>query len=244
MVLQWLPYILIKRSMHTTPLNFSTNIASYEFTFWVARNFQSVDAVKQALNDVTIVHASIDTQHPAYPVRWMIADSVHSIVVECDSDGMHVYDNPVDVMTDGLAFAQQIEHIQSMTAFEDYEKPDKLSNHDLMVWHTGQTTFDLPIDGEPYSRFARSAYINLHYPQQVGTESNIARMFASLTSVAMSKGEREYKGNEIRTLYTSVFDSSKNTYYLRTVVNPTITTFALNQFDLNANTLLTHSNKR
>ena len=92
----------------TEAVNFTTNVAAYEFPLWVTRNFTSVDDVQEALKNVTIVGKPINDRFPVATLHWIIADNTRSIVVECTEDGMHVYDDDVDVLTNQPPFPQQI----------------------------------------------------------------------------------------------------------------------------------------
>lgn len=44
----------------------------------------------------------------AAQLHWLIADKEEAITVECMADGLHVYDNPVGVMTNNPPFPTQM----------------------------------------------------------------------------------------------------------------------------------------
>ena len=48
------------------------------------------------------------TRLPAAQLHWMIADKNDCIVVEAMEDGLHVYDNPVGVLTNNPPFPLQL----------------------------------------------------------------------------------------------------------------------------------------
>ena len=80
-------------------VNGKTNVAAYEFPLWVALNFTSVDEVESALSNVAIVAKPLNDQYPVSELHWLIGDAKRSIVVEYTSNGMEIYKNDVDVLT-------------------------------------------------------------------------------------------------------------------------------------------------
>lgn len=82
-----------------TPAEGKTNVCAYEFPLWVAATFASVDEAEAALANVAIVGASAGEGLGVSYLHWIIGDATRSIVVESRADGMHVMDDPVDVLT-------------------------------------------------------------------------------------------------------------------------------------------------
>ena len=78
------------------------NIAAYEFPLWIAMKFGSVDEVERALADVAIVAKPINDKYPVSMLHWLIGDSKRSIVVEYTANGLEVFHNDVDVLTNQL----------------------------------------------------------------------------------------------------------------------------------------------
>ncbi len=61
----------------------------------MARNFDSVDEVEEALKNVTLALQVVPGQQESL-LHWFIGDGTRSIVVEQMSDGMHVHHDDVD----------------------------------------------------------------------------------------------------------------------------------------------------
>lgn len=85
------------------PVEGTENVATFEFPLWVARNFDSVDEVEEALKNVTLVSQVVPGQQESL-LHWFIGDGTRSIVVEQMSDGMHVHHDDVDVLTNQPTF--------------------------------------------------------------------------------------------------------------------------------------------
>ena len=62
------------------PVEGTDNVATFEFPLWVARNFDSVDEVEEALKNVTLVSQIVPGQQESL-LHWIIGDSERRIVV-------------------------------------------------------------------------------------------------------------------------------------------------------------------
>ena len=54
------------------------------------------------------VNTPFSEQLPLAQLHWIISDENESITVESMSDGLHIYDNPVGVLTNNPPFPQQM----------------------------------------------------------------------------------------------------------------------------------------
>ena len=223
------------------PVNFTTNVAAYEFPLWVTRNFTSVDDVQEALKNVTIVAQAINKQYPVATLHWMIADAKRSIVVECDADGLHVYDDPVDTLTNQPPFPQQMENLGNYAHVAPRtQKSVKWGNVSLATNQDANSSEGLPGGYGSVARFVRAAYNNMHYPTQSGEKANVNRLFKTLSMVSVIEGTAISANGEFeKTLYTSCFSGATRTYYLKKYDDETVASCAMSDFDNSANTLQT-----
>lgn len=222
-------------------VNLTTNVAAYEFPLWVARNFTSVDDVEEALKNVTIVAKPINDQYPVSMLHWIIGDATRSIVVECMADGMHVYHDDIDTLTNQPQFPY---HMQNLINYINADpKPiesAKWGNADLKAWGAGLSAHGLPGDPNSTSRFVRASYSNAHYPQQKGERDNVTRLFKTLSSAAMVDGNSMMSNGQYeKTIFTSGFSANTMTYYKNTYDDPTIRAYAMADFDETSNQLQT-----
>ena len=84
------------------------NIAQFEFIPWILSQCASLAEVRKLLNRINIVNTPFSEQLPLAQLHWIIADENESITVESMSDGLHIYDNPVGVLTNNPPFPRQM----------------------------------------------------------------------------------------------------------------------------------------
>ena len=88
--------------------NEKKNVAQYEFVLWILRQCATVQEAKDCLVQMQLVGTPFHESLPTAQLHWMIADTKDCIVVECMADGLHVYDNPAEVLTNNPPFPQQM----------------------------------------------------------------------------------------------------------------------------------------
>ena len=99
----------------------AVNVAAYEFPLWVARNFSTLAEVRAALAHVTVVAKAISPQLPVANLHWLIGDKTGSIVVECMADGLHVWEDDADVLTNEPDFGWQRTNLRNYLTLTDDE---------------------------------------------------------------------------------------------------------------------------
>lgn len=211
-----------------------TNVAAYEFPFWVVRNFATVDEVEAAMKDVAIVGKQINAQYPVSYLHWLVADGTRSIVIEYMADGVHVYDDPVDVLTNQPTFAYHIENIRNyVNDVPEYPAPATWDKATLTPWGSGTSMHGLPGDYSSPSRFVRAAYANAHYPEQADEQHNVTRLFKTLQAAAMVDGGAKMEDGQFeKTVYTSGFSGKTMTYYKNEYDDFAIKSYRFADFDM------------
>lgn len=192
------------------------NITSFEFIPWVLENFDTVEEVKDVIAEkVNIVADAFSEQLQPSPLHWMISDKTNSIVVEQTKDGIHVYNNDVNVLTNNPEFPW---HIQNLNNYAGLTPNDRQSNtwgqHLIDIQGVGTGSWGLPGDATTQSRFVKAAYLNATYPQPTNELESMSRLFNILKNVAMpygsvvnSDGQKEY------TMYSCCYSQASQTYY-------------------------------
>lgn len=217
-----------------------TNVAAYEFPLWVALNFTSVDDVEKALKDVAIVAKPINDQYPVSQLHWIIGDSKKSIVVEYTKNGMEIFKNDVDVLTNQPGYGWHHENLRNyMNLFPQMPEKVQWSNASLAPFGSGSLIRGLPGGFYSTDRFIRVAYFNTHYPAQSTEEANVSRLFHSLTGVAMIDGAAEMAdGSCEKTIYTGGYSTATQTYYYNTYEDPAIKSVSLRDQKLDSAELI------
>ena len=217
-----------------------TNVAAYEFPLWVAMNFKTVDEVEKALANTAIVDKPINDKFPTSMLHWIIGDSKRSIVVEYMADGMHIYNNDVDVLTNQPTYAWHKENLRNYMNLAS-PMPEKVvwRGAEIKPFGSGSLMRGVPGDYYSPSRFVRVAYLNTHYPVKSNEDENVSRLFHTLAGVAMIDGAAAMADGQFeKTVYTGGFSSATNTYYYNTYDNPTIKAVAMSDYDLSGSDLI------
>lgn len=211
-----------------------TNIAAWEFPLWVVSEFTTVDQVEEALKNVAIVAKQVNAQYPVSLLHWLIGDGKRSIVVEYMPDGIHVYHDDVDVLTNQPTFDWHHENLRNYISLtNEFPAPVKWRDDTLTAYGSGSGMRGIPGDFYSPSRFVRVAYLNSHYPDQTDEAACISRMFHTLTGVAMIDGGAKMgDGAFEKTIYTGGFSAKSGTYYYNTYENPAIMAASFDDCDL------------
>ncbi len=84
------------------------NITQFELIPWLRHSCATLAEARTLLEKANIVNIPFSEQLPLAQLHWLIADKTGSIVVESTADGLHIYDNPVGVLTNNPPFPQQL----------------------------------------------------------------------------------------------------------------------------------------
>ena len=206
------------------PVGGKENLAAYEFPAWVGANFSTVDEVERALENVAIVAKPIDESLPVAMLHWMIADAQRSIVVEYQSDGMHVYHDDVDVLTNQPPFPWHRENLRNYLNCENrWAGTVAWDSCEMTPFGSGSCMRGIPGDAYATSRFVRAAYVNNFYPKKESETDNVARMLRTLGAVAMVEGSSCMEdGSYEVTLFSDCFSANTFTYYFNTYADPCV----------------------
>ncbi len=217
-----------------------TNIAAYEFPLWVALNFKTVDEAEKALKDVVIVAKPINDQYPVSELHWIIGDAKRSIVVEYTENGIEIFENDVDILTNQPGYGWHKENLRNyMNLFPEMPKEVKWRKAKFTPFGSGSLIRGLPGGFYSTDRFVRVAYFNTHYPVQSDEASNVSRLFHTLTGVAMIDGAAAMAdGNYEKTIYTGGYSTATKTYYYSTYEDPAIKSVSMNDCDLDSSDLI------
>lgn len=210
------------------------NVAAYEFPFWVVRNFSDVEGVRRSLDRVRVVAKTVNDNLPVANLHWLVADASGSIVVECVADGVRVWENDVDVLTNEPDFGWQRTNLRNYLTLSDGD-PAAVAwgAAELAPFGSGAGMHGIPGDYSGPARFVKAAFVNSHYPVQTGEAANVTRLYRTLGAVAVPDGcAKMSDGRYEKTLYTSCFSPSTMTYYYATYDDPRIRAYPLSSVDL------------
>ena len=214
------------------PVAGRVNVAAYEFPYWIARSFSTLDEVRSALAHVTVVAKPVSEQLPVARLHWIVSDATGSIAVECLEDGVRVWEDDVDVLTNEPDFGWQRQNLRNYLTLSEDEPADAAWGAARLA-PFGSGMAGMPGDYSGPARFAKVAFVNAHYPVQEGERANVTRLFRTLGSVAVPDGcARMADGSFEWTLYTSCFSALSLTYYHAAYDDLAIRAYPLSSCDL------------
>ena len=236
------------------PVDGRTNVAAYEFPLWLAMNFDSVDAAEEALRNTTIVAKPVSDKFPVSMLHFMIADKNRTIIVEHTENGLEIFPAVANTLTNQPGYAWHRENLRSYMNIapvtlervvwgkntqaqgdSNTAQPTAI----LTPFGTGSLMRGLPGDYYSPSRFVRAAYLNTHYPVKSTESDNVARLFHTLSGVAMIEGAGAMQGGDFEiTVYTGGYSAATGTYYFSTYESPTIQSVQFSDHDLNTKDII------
>ena len=197
------------------------NVASFEFIPWVLRQCATMDEVRALLAKMNLVGTPFAEQFPASKLHWIIADENEAITVESVADGLHIYENPVGVLTNNPPFEMQMFMLNNYMALSPEQPQNTFSDKvGLKTYSRGMGALGLPGDLSSASRFARVAYTKLNSVSGDGEEESVSQFFHILGSVDQQRGCcKVAEGKYEITIYTSCCNATKGIYYYTTYDN-------------------------
>ena len=215
------------------------NVAQFEFIPWILSQCATVLEARKALEKMNLVGTPYSEKLPCASLHWIIADKDAAIVVECVEDGLHVYDNPVGVLTNNPPFPVQMFMLNNYM----HVSPSQPENHfakelPLAAYSRGMGGLGLPGDLSSASRFAKVAFTKMHAISGESEAESVSQFFHILGSVEQQRGCCEVEPGKYEiTIYTSCVNVNKGIYYYTTYENHQIQAVDMHREDLDGSTL-------
>ena len=216
------------------------NIAQFEFIPWILSQCASVAEVRTLLARMNLVNTPFSKQFPLAQLHWIISDKEESITVESMSDGLHIYDNPVGVLTNNPPFPQQLFALNNYRALSPRTPAVAFADGlDLPVYSRGLGALGLPGDLSSQSRFVRAAFVRMNAKSGSSEAESVGQFFHILHAVEQQRGCCELDGGKYEiTLYTSCCNADKGIYYYTTYGNHQITAVDMHRENLDGDRLV------
>ena len=218
------------------------NIASFEFIPYILGTCKSVAEAKEALKKISISAEDFSKDFPTSTLHWIIADKDSSIVVESMEDGLHVYDNPVGVMTNNPPFPIMKFALNDYYALSAHRLDHKFADGvELTEYSRGMSSLGLPGDLSSKSRFVRCVFTKYNSLCDKDEASSVNQFFKILGSVEQVKGLCEVTPGEYEyTIYSSCMNQEKGIYYYTTYGNPEVHAVDMHKTDLDGKELTSY----
>ena len=160
-------------------------------------------------------------------------------MVESTADGLHIYDDPVGVLTNNPPFPQQLFALNNYRALSPRTPASTFAEGlDLTAYSRGLGGLGLPGDLSSQSRFVRAAFVRMNAKSGSGEAESVNQFFHILHSVEQQRGCCELDGGKYEiTLYTSCCNADKGIYYYTTYGNHQITAVDMHRENLDGTKL-------
>lgn len=121
------------------------NVAQFEFIPWILSQCATLSEVQTLLERMTLVDTPFSEQFPLAQLHWIISDKTGSITVESMADGLHIYENPVGVLTNNPPFPQQMFQLNNFMHLSPKQPVNTFSdNLALTAYSRGMGALGLP----------------------------------------------------------------------------------------------------
>ena len=101
----------VGNAAYSEPGHDKENVAQFEFIPWLLGQCANLAEAKEKLQNLQLTDTLFNTAMPRAQLHWLIADRTGAVVVESMADGLHLYDNPVGVLTNNPPFPEQMRHL-------------------------------------------------------------------------------------------------------------------------------------
>ncbi len=209
------------------------NVASFELIPYILTQCRTLDDAKDALRDLQLCDTSFSSAYPPSPLHWIIADRNGAVTVESTAHGLHVYDNPVGVLTNNPPFPYQLTRLADTSHLSPMSPADSYSR--------GLGAVGLPGDWSSPSRFARAAFTKRYAVSGDDERESVGQFFHILGTVEQVRGcVQADDGRYVITAYTSCINLDRGVYYYTTYHNRCISSVDMHRCDLDGTALITY----
>ena len=211
------------------------NVTPFELVPWILAQCSCIDEAKALLGKINLVNVDFSEQLPLSPLHWMISDNKFSLVVEPLKDGLKIYDDPFEVLSNNPPFEYHYTNVSNYMGLcighstSQFRESIPMKNYSL-----GMGALGLPGDFSSTSRFIRALFVKENSVSEDNEASNVNQFFHILNAVAMPKGCVLATEDFEYTLYSSCCNADRGIYYYTTYNNLEITAVNMHDVDLSS----------
>ena len=210
----------------------------YNFGDWVLGNFETVDEVRAALNNVFVIAEKLpQTGDMIFPLHFAVYDATgKGIVIEYIDGKLNVRDNKVGVMTNSPSYDWHVTNLNNYVHLRP-QNPKPIIENGLIFAGNGQGfgMIGLPGDISPPSRFVKIATLLqvIYPPNAYGDELNMAEHIINNVDIPLGLAREPNTGNLTNetTEWVVFKDLSHKIFYYRTYADLTLHSVSLNKID-------------
>ena len=228
-----------KSAVYQEPKEGMDNITPSELLPWILGQAATVAEARALLERLNLTGIPFAPGMPLSPLHYMLSDSRESIVAEPVGEGLKIYENPYEVMTNEPPFDFQLWNLQQYLHLSPRNQKNSFTALDSMEsYAVGMGAVGLPGDASSISRFVRAAFNLANSACEDAGEACVSQFFHVLDSVAMVRGAvLTDRGTPDLTVYSCCVDLEQRTYYYKTYDNSRITVLRMDHADLDGDAL-------
>jgi len=208
-----------------------------DIPIWILTKFATVGEIREELPKIKVVGVPMKELGgiPA-PVHWLVTDqSGKTIVIEYTDGEMHIYDNPVGVLTNSPDFPWHLINLSNYIGLQPQPRnPEKIGELEVAPLGAGSGLAGLPGDFTPVSRFIRATALrNTVRPLRTGDDA-AQEAFRILNSFDIPLGAVASPAKDLigSTQIITAMDTKALCYYYRTQYNSRLRIVDLKTVDL------------
>lgn len=229
-----------------TDADAARTVAPWQLASYILDNFATIAEVRANLPKIRVPAVVFDHFKIVLPVHFIVTDATgKSIVIEYTEGKLHIYDDPIGVITNNPPFPWQMTNLQNYVNLGlDNVAPKKLGSYTVQGLGQGTGLLGLPGDFTAPSRFVRAAIFSKGVPPGKTATDEVFQAFHILNNFDIPKGvaregEKDAEGNVIAdfTQWTSADDLTNKRFYFRTYDDSDIRYVDLMKQNLNAPTI-------
>lgn len=216
------------------------NIGSFELIPYLLSSAKSVDDIKKMAATLNIRAISYSKQYQASPLHWLCADAKSTVVLEPTANGLQIYDNPVNVLTNQPEFPSQYYNFCNYMGLTAKYPTNRIAPAEqLEIYGTGMGSNGLPGGLSSVERFVRAGFTTANSKADPTDEATLTQYFHIMQSVGQADGCDQTSDMlyEI-TQYTSGCNLSTMDFYWTTYKNQQICGLHTKALDLDGNDLI------
>ena len=222
------------------------NISPFELIPWILGQCETMEQAERLLLQSNLVAIPFSDKIPLVSLHWHIADKDRSVVLECTKEGMHIYENPVHVLTNNPTFDFHITNLAQYlnltpcTPYNCFSEKVKIEE-----FGNGMGSIGLPGDFSSASRFIKAAYLRLNSVCECDESSSVSQFFHLLDAVAVVNGSIKIDNEkDYITTYSCCMNADKGIYYYKTYQNSQLNAINMYHEDLESNKIIEFSLKK
>lgn len=204
------------------------NVASFEVIPWLLSQCDSVGECIPLLSSAIVTDTRFSEKYPPSPLHWLVSDKDRSVVLECDSEGVHLYENKADILTNSPSFPFHLVNLNNYMHLSENPPVNSLTDTLMLKpYSKGMGAIGLPGDMSSASRFVRGFFVKEKLTAEEEYGNEVMQFFHILESVSMPKGTVKTTEGEEYTVYSCCCDTHNGIYYYRTYYDSTVRAVAM-----------------